>query len=236
MLAFTPRISRPSAIQFTVDNLRLTIQFEATGSYTESYQPRSVLGILPAGHEIAEADEDDTETTTIRESSQSNDQFDSSQVIRSTELGLNVKLQSLIMVWSFERELESSRVYERTKLDECHVSFTTLIVRTHARSIFTGVSLSDISVVIAIVLPYFRRKSQTVCGPQLHWSLAPEALPRMCPLHQTQTHSNLFLRSLGKPFRVPSGRVPRRPYWPFPTSGPSELSEPKLLSIGASLV
>jgi hypothetical protein len=57
--------------------------------------------------------------------------------------------------FTFENELESSRVYQRTKAYEQDVSFTSSAIRTHAWSIFTGMSLAEISIVSAIAMPLF---------------------------------------------------------------------------------
>jgi hypothetical protein len=57
--------------------------------------------------------------------------------------------------FTFENELESSRVYRRTKAYEQDVSFTSSAIRTHAWSIFTGMSLAEISIVSTIALPLF---------------------------------------------------------------------------------
>ncbi|CZR69108.1 uncharacterized protein PAC_19009 [Phialocephala subalpina] len=55
----------------------------------------------------------------------------------------------------FEVDLSNSRVYQRTELYECDVSFTESNVRTHAWSIFSGLSLSEISLIAAIAVPIF---------------------------------------------------------------------------------
>lgn len=46
-------------------------------------------------------------------------------------------------------------MYKRTEFYESDVSFTTSAVRTHAWSIFSGLSLSDVSVISAIALPLY---------------------------------------------------------------------------------
>jgi hypothetical protein len=56
---------------------------------------------------------------------------------------------------SFEGVLQSTRVYRRTEGYDTDVSFTTSIRRPHAWSIFSGLSLADISELSAIALPLF---------------------------------------------------------------------------------
>ncbi|PQE13607.1 putative RAS-2 protein [Rutstroemia sp. NJR-2017a BVV2] len=53
----------------------------------------------------------------------------------------------------FHADLSTSRVYNRTKLYESDVSFTSSACRTHAWSMLSGMSLSEISVISVIALP-----------------------------------------------------------------------------------
>jgi hypothetical protein len=55
----------------------------------------------------------------------------------------------------FQVDLGTSRVYKRTDLYESDVSFTSSVARTHAWSIFSGLSLSDVSMISAIALPLY---------------------------------------------------------------------------------
>jgi len=57
--------------------------------------------------------------------------------------------------YSFEADLNTSRVYQRTQPYECDVSFTSSAIRTHAWSVFSGMSLSQISTISAIALPVY---------------------------------------------------------------------------------
>lgn len=56
---------------------------------------------------------------------------------------------------SFEKDLKLSRVYSRTQLYESDVSFTSSAARTHAWSIYSGLSLAEASVISAIALPLY---------------------------------------------------------------------------------
>jgi hypothetical protein len=53
----------------------------------------------------------------------------------------------------FQIDLGTSRVYRRTESYESDVSFTSSAIRTHAWSIFSGLSLSQVSMISAIALP-----------------------------------------------------------------------------------
>jgi len=57
--------------------------------------------------------------------------------------------------YSFETDLDTSRVYKRTQSYEPDTSFTSSAVRTHAWSLFSGLSLSQVSRVSAIALPVY---------------------------------------------------------------------------------
>jgi hypothetical protein len=56
---------------------------------------------------------------------------------------------------SFEIDLGTSRVYRRTQLYQSDMSFTSSAVRTHVWSIFSGLSLADVSKISAIALPVY---------------------------------------------------------------------------------
>jgi hypothetical protein len=60
-----------------------------------------------------------------------------------------------ITPFTFDGDLEASRVYQRVRLDICDASFNSSVARTHAWSVFTGISLSAISAVSAIALPLY---------------------------------------------------------------------------------
>jgi hypothetical protein len=55
----------------------------------------------------------------------------------------------------FQVDLGTSRVYKRTELYQSDVSFTSSVARTHAWSIFSGLSLSEVSMISAIALPLY---------------------------------------------------------------------------------
>jgi hypothetical protein len=55
----------------------------------------------------------------------------------------------------FEVDLGTSRVYRRTGRFKSDVSFTSSAIRSHAWSIFSGLSLSEVSMLSAIALPLY---------------------------------------------------------------------------------
>jgi hypothetical protein len=65
---------------------------------------------------------------------------------------------------SYEIDLKTSRVYRRTQPYKEDVSFTSSAVRTHAWSVFSGLSLSQVSSISAIALPVY---SEELFHPEL---------------------------------------------------------------------
>ena len=59
--------------------------------------------------------------------------------------------------FSFERDLEASKVYNRCMHYDCDISFRTSSVRSHAWSSFSDLSLSNVSAVSIIALPVWSR-------------------------------------------------------------------------------
>lgn len=71
----------------------------------------------------------------------------------------NNKRTSIIEVvrvrFSFDADLESSRVYRMARNDCCDRSFVSSAIRTNAWSTFSGISLADISVISIVALPLY---------------------------------------------------------------------------------
>lgn len=88
--------------------------------------------------------------STIRAPSHRGDNVLSVESVVSKEVNID-----RIRRGSFEGVLQSTRVYRRTEGYDTDVSFTTSIRRLHAWSIFSGLSLADISELSAIALPLF---------------------------------------------------------------------------------
>ena len=95
----------------------------------------------------------------LAESAEDNDNDDPQHEIQLTRLAVmrySLTGQNIIEDSSragFEDDLGKSRVYKRTERYESDVSFTTSVVRDHAWSVFSGISLSEISLISAIALP-----------------------------------------------------------------------------------
>jgi hypothetical protein len=64
-------------------------------------------------------------------------------------------LSAMRLQFAFDRDLESSRVYRMARKEECDCSFTSSAMRTHALSVFTGLSLADISALSVVALPLY---------------------------------------------------------------------------------
>ncbi|KAM5363128.1 hypothetical protein ACJZ2D_012178 [Fusarium nematophilum] len=87
-------------------------------------------------------DEDEDDAATIRG-------IDGWSVANSFETGVEVNL----LVSPFERVLEQSWVYKRSQPNECDRSFITSADRPHAWSVFSGISLADVSILSVIAMP-----------------------------------------------------------------------------------
>ncbi|KAM5350267.1 hypothetical protein ACJ41O_006772 [Fusarium nematophilum] len=81
---------------------------------------------------------------------------------------------------NFENDLEASRVYRRTKRDSMNFSFRSSVAYTHAWSIFSGLSLSDVSVLSVIALPIYRDELSNAG----HYDFASSPSP---PVPETRT-------------------------------------------------
>jgi len=68
---------------------------------------------------------------------------------------LSINTDSSLSKSDFEDDLESSRVYRRAQRDTMDFSFRSSIARSNTWSVFSGLSLSDISVISVIGLPVF---------------------------------------------------------------------------------
>lgn len=67
----------------------------------------------------------------------------------------DISIIETIQRFTFDEDLESSRAYKRAKHDSCDHSFVSSTIRTSAWSIFSGLSLADISVVSVVALPLY---------------------------------------------------------------------------------
>jgi hypothetical protein len=67
-------------------------------------------------------------------------------------------LQEYHFRFAFERDLETSRVYKRIQLYDPDASFTSSAIRTHAWSIFSGLSLAEVSIISTIALPLYQHE------------------------------------------------------------------------------
>lgn len=83
---------------------------------------------------------------------------DDNQTIRTARSSINDRpsiLEAVGVRFTFDRDLESSRVYRMARNDLCDASFISSAMRTNAWSIFSGLSLADISVISVVALPIY---------------------------------------------------------------------------------
>jgi GTPase KRas protein len=134
---------------------------------------------------------------------------------------------------SFENDLKLSRVYSRTQLYKSDVSFTSSAVRTHAWSVYSGLSLAEASVISAVALPLY---SHDISNS--HWYKFGDG--NQTDLHRPKPVSNALptLSEARNPLRKSTSAVSKiRNYAselrPFPRrksapSGRSEVSKMRL--------
>lgn len=91
-------------------------------------------------------------------------------------------LEAVGVRFAFEHDLESSRVYRMAKNDDCDRSFKSSAIRTNAWSIFSGLSLADISVISVVALPLHARD----IGNREHYSLGAARSAHSSQLHSSE--------------------------------------------------
>ena len=64
-------------------------------------------------------------------------------------------LEAVRVRFAFDDDLQSSRVYRMAKNDDCNHSVLSSAIRTQTWSIFSGLSLADISVISVVALPLY---------------------------------------------------------------------------------
>ena len=94
---------------------------------------------------------------------------------------------------SFQIDLEASRVYARTQQYTSDASFTTSIARTHAWSVFSMISLSQVSCISAIALPIYSEELSTTERYEFggkYETAGPSNEFRVLSVEQTNDHMN----------------------------------------------
>lgn len=89
--------------------------------------------------------------------------------------------RSSLFEFEFERDLKASRVYRRAKRDTMDFSFRSSVARTHTWSIFSGISLSNISEISVLALPLY---AEDVANPQ-HYQFGHDTFQPKPLLSQT---------------------------------------------------
>jgi hypothetical protein len=186
-------------------------------------------------------------THCFRNNSNAEEVNDSAETIRDNLVPEDANRSSnsfpvTIFQFSFEADLNTSRVYKRTSLYQPDASFTSSAIRAHAWSIFSGLSLSEVSMISAIALPLyshdisnsqwynFGESSQP--GPQntTHFSEGTS------PTSRAGTGVNAILDSMTQNFNIGSASIPPTPGSPSQAALPSKsatgMPRHKLVIIG----
>lgn len=82
---------------------------------------------------------------------------ESIKTARTSKIRHGSIIEAIKVRFSFDADLEASRVYRMAKNDYCDRSFVSSAIRTNAWSIFSGLSLADISIVSVVALPLYPR-------------------------------------------------------------------------------
>ncbi|KAH7146039.1 ras family-domain-containing protein [Dactylonectria macrodidyma] len=80
--------------------------------------------------------------------------------------------RSSLVEFEFERDLKASYVYRQAKRDTMDFSVCSSVARTHAWSIFSGISLSNISEISVLALPLY---AEDIANPQ-HYDFGYETV------------------------------------------------------------
>jgi cell division control protein 24 len=96
-----------------------------------------------------------------------------------------------ISKFDFEEDLESSRVYRRAVRETTDYSFRSSIARSHSWSVFSGLSLGDISIMSVIALPVYQ---DDITNAE-HYDFGEEPAPN-AETHGTVTDQPLLIECL----------------------------------------
>ncbi|KAH7254364.1 Pleckstrin homology domain-containing protein [Fusarium redolens] len=88
--------------------------------------------------------------------SQDTTQNSQSDATESPATSINTDTSNSISKFDFEDDLESSRVYRRALRETMDFSFRSSVARSHNWSVFSGLSLGDISIMSFIALPVYQ--------------------------------------------------------------------------------
>ncbi|KAM5358563.1 hypothetical protein ACJZ2D_015177 [Fusarium nematophilum] len=96
--------------------------------------------------------------------------------------------RSSLFEFGFEHDLKASRVYRRAKRDTMDFSVRSSVARTHAWSIFSGISLSNISEISVLALPLY---ADDIANPQ-HYNFGYEILQPKALLSPTVYTKSIY--------------------------------------------
>ncbi|QPC67405.1 hypothetical protein HYE67_009636 [Fusarium culmorum] len=122
----------------------------------------NIKALLDTNHSLSQrlmGLEDALEAQTIRTKSNSiltlPGRHDQSDLPYTPLSSTGTDIDSNLFKFDFEHDLESSRVYRRTKRDTVDFSFCSSILRSNSWYVFSGLSLSDVSCLSVIALPVY---------------------------------------------------------------------------------
>jgi hypothetical protein len=144
--------------QLVESNLEISRRLQTLETTFETESESILTACFRNGNPVETRELEETSRDNVLEVSQRT----TSIVYGSSSTGL----QSMDFNPAFEVDLNDSRVYKRTQPYECDVSFTSSAVGSHSWSVFSGLSLSQISSMSVIALPVYSHElaNKSRCG------------------------------------------------------------------------
>lgn len=157
--------------------------FEAQSVVSRMHDGMSALSVGAAQISI----EDGTPRTLLRDNQPSEDDISS-----GPSTPPNTLPSQLLFGFDFQGDLETSRPYRRANRDSMDFSFRSSVARSHMWSVFSDLSLSDISNLSVIALPIYADEITNAC----HYEFGGRSLEAPSPLEApvSRPSPKLFLR------------------------------------------
>jgi hypothetical protein len=96
-------------------------------------------------------------------------------------------LEAIKVRFAFDEDLQSSRVYRMMQKNDCNHSFVSSVIHTQTWSIFSGLSLADISVISVVALPLY---PEDVQGQSEYYQFSQ---PKPAEIAATWTHAQVIV-------------------------------------------
>ncbi|ORY71384.1 uncharacterized protein BCR38DRAFT_9196 [Pseudomassariella vexata] len=107
---------------------------------------------------------------------------------KSTISPLEPIAESEPSTFTFETDLQSSRVYRNAKRDTCDFSFTSSVARSNAWSAISGLSVGNVSIISVIALPIY---AADISNPQ-HYNFGSSVAGDSSPARSTPRGKSLY--------------------------------------------